>query len=83
MYARMHTLSTISTQESSQAGIGPVKISKSIYSLKFRAITNKQIQYVTSGNDWSHNLFARIDEGKDGKQFGKSYVNNGMILHKQ
>ena len=38
MYARVHTLSNISTQESSQTDNGPVKISKFIYSLKSRAI---------------------------------------------
>ena len=37
MYARVHTLSTISTQESSQADNGPIEISKSIYSLNSRA----------------------------------------------
>ena len=37
MHVRVHTLSTISTQESSQTNNGPIKISKSIYSLDSRA----------------------------------------------
>ena len=38
MYALVHTLSTISTQESSQTDNGSVNILKSIYSLNSRAI---------------------------------------------
>ena len=37
MYARTHTLSTTSTQKSSQADNGPVRISKSIFSLNSQA----------------------------------------------
>ena len=43
MYARVHTSSTISTQESSEADNEPVRISKSIYSLNSRA----NIDYVS------------------------------------